>query len=255
MSKKFRTKYPKIYKIYQEIVGDIYYEIIGLGAVIRYFSKKRFRRIENSSEDIIDIPFDFKGIGPYKTIRPFQIKSEIKGFFNLVKDFNPKVTCEIGSDMGGTFYLWSRAMQKEGLLISMDLPRLYRKSLNRFFSSIINSSITTKYVRQNTHSTECVSHLKDILKDRQIDFLFIDGDHSYEGVKQDFEMYAKFVRKGGLIAFHDIVKHKMPEDVCGVDKLWDELKTEYRCVEFIDDENQDWAGIGVLHVDEPIQGY
>ena len=38
----------------------------------------------------------------------------------------------------------------------------------------------------------------------KLDFLFIDGDHSYDGVKADFEMYAPMVRPGGLIAFHDI---------------------------------------------------
>jgi predicted O-methyltransferase YrrM len=40
---------------------------------------------------------------------------------------------------------------------------------------------------------------------KRLDFLFIDGDHTYEGVKQDFEMYTPLVRKGGLVAMHDIV--------------------------------------------------
>jgi predicted O-methyltransferase YrrM len=43
------------------------------------------------------------------------------------------------------------------------------------------------------------------LKDNKVDFLFIDADHSYEGVKKDFEMYSPLVRKGGIIAFHDII--------------------------------------------------
>ena len=34
-----------------------------------------------------------------------------------------------------------------------------------------------------------------------LDLLFIDGDHSYEGVRQDYKMYSKLVRDGGLIAF------------------------------------------------------
>jgi predicted O-methyltransferase YrrM len=40
-----------------------------------------------------------------------------------------------------------------------------------------------------------------------VDLIFIDGDHSYEGVKQDFEIYAPLVRSDGLIAFHDILEH------------------------------------------------
>jgi len=44
------------------------------------------------------------------------------------------------------------------------------------------------------------------------DFLFIDGDHTYEGVEGDFEMYSPLVRRGGIIAFHDIVPGP-PENV------------------------------------------
>ena len=33
-----------------------------------------------------------------------------------------------------------------------------------------------------------------------IDFLFLDGDHSYEGVRRDFENYAPLVRPGGIVA-------------------------------------------------------
>ena len=36
-----------------------------------------------------------------------------------------------------------------------------------------------------------------------LDFLFIDGDHSYESVKQDFLLYSKLLKKGSLLIFHD----------------------------------------------------
>jgi predicted O-methyltransferase YrrM len=36
-----------------------------------------------------------------------------------------------------------------------------------------------------------------------LDFLFIDGDHSYESVRQDFLLYSKLIRNGGLLIFHD----------------------------------------------------
>lgn len=39
---------------------------------------------------------------------------------------------------------------------------------------------------------------------RPIRLLFIDGDHSYGGVKQDFELWSRHVVAGGLIAFHDV---------------------------------------------------
>jgi predicted O-methyltransferase YrrM len=36
-----------------------------------------------------------------------------------------------------------------------------------------------------------------------IDFIFIDGDHSYEGIKKDWELYTQKLRQGGIIAMHD----------------------------------------------------
>jgi hypothetical protein len=45
-----------------------------------------------------------------------------------------------------------------------------------------------------------------VKQDIQIDFLFIDGDHSYEGVKTDFELYSKILSDQGIIAIHDTDK-------------------------------------------------
>lgn len=39
---------------------------------------------------------------------------------------------------------------------------------------------------------------------KPIKFLFIDADHSYDGVKKDFELFEPFVVSGGLIGMHDI---------------------------------------------------
>ena len=37
----------------------------------------------------------------------------------------------------------------------------------------------------------------------QLDFVFIDGDHSYEGVMRDLENYYPLVRSGGIVSGHD----------------------------------------------------
>ncbi len=45
----------------------------------------------------------------------------------------------------------------------------------------------------------------DLVKNNvgEIDILFIDGDHTYKGVINDFENYSKLVKKGGYIIFDD----------------------------------------------------
>ncbi len=159
---------------------------------------------------------DFHGIGLYNKIKSVQIESEISELFNIVKNLNPKVICEIGTDRGGTLYLWSKVIQPDGLIISIDLPRSYRKSLNRFFYSSFFETQRIHFLRENSQSAECQMSVQKILNGKKIDFLFIDADHSYEGVKKDFKLYSDFVRKSGLIAFHDIL------DRCGVDAFCSE---------------------------------
>jgi len=249
LSKLLRSKYPKFYKLYQEIIGEIYYENLGIGYWIRVLSKKRLQQLENVYQDPIKVVFNFKGIGLYKSIRPFQIINEIEELFTIVKDLNPKVVCEIGTDLGGTFYLWSKASPLGGLFISIDLPRLYRKSLNRFLYSFFARPQKVYCLRESSHSLDCLLKVQKLLGDKKIDFLFIDGDHSYEGVKQDFLFYAKYVRKGGIIAFHDIMKDNLPGNVCDVDKFWARIKTVFQHREIAADRQQIGAGIGIIYYD------
>jgi len=82
---------------------------------------------------------------------------------------------------------------------------------------------------------------------RKLDFLFIDGDHTYEGVKRDFKMYSSLVKKGGIIAFHDIVEHD-PNSKCKVNRFWNEVKNDYESLEIVEDKKQKWAGIGVIYL-------
>ena len=84
-----------------------------------------------------------------------------------------------------------------------------------------------------------------LLAGKKVDLLFIDGDHSYEGVKKDFEMYSPLVADGGVIAFHDIAVHTKFAH-CEVDRFWNEIKPVFRHREIIDDPKQGWAGIGIL---------
>jgi len=97
----------------------------------------------------------------------------------------------------------------------------------------------------DSHDWKTVAALAKELDGRLIDCLFIDGDHSYEGVRADYAMYSHLVRPGGLIAFHDIVLHSSQS--VGVSRLWDEIKDDM-AIEIIDPSDPPWAGIGVLRV-------
>jgi hypothetical protein len=57
-------------------------------------------------------------------------------------------------------------------------------------------------------------------------YIYIDGDHSYEGVKRDYELFYPYLEDGGLMAFHDIdVGGETTWGECGVKTFWKEIKT------------------------------
>lgn len=75
-------------------------------------------------------------------------------------------------------------------------------------------------------STDVVGEVKAIT--RHIDLLFIDGDHSYEGVKADWDAYKSMLREDSIVVFHDYgwaegVQRVVQEDVvaqcCEFDSL------------------------------------
>ena len=65
----------------------------------------------------------------------------------------------------------------------------------------------------------------------EIDYLHIDADHHYEGVRLDFDLFAPLVRDDGVITLHDSVNFREP---CGVPQLVEELRRDgrYSVVEF-----------------------
>lgn len=57
----------------------------------------------------------------------------------------------------------------------------------------------------------------------EIDYLHIDADHHYEGVRLDFDLFAPLVRDDGVITLHDSGNYREP---CGVPKLVERLRRE-----------------------------
>ena len=77
---------------------------------------------------------------------------------------------------------------------------------------------------------------------RKYTYIYIDGDHSYEGVKKDFNLFWPRLTHGGMMAFHDInTKGAYNDSEFGVWKFWKELKGHHT-LEFIDGVN----ALGVL---------
>ncbi|WP_432409993.1 class I SAM-dependent methyltransferase [Rasiella sp. SM2506] len=219
----------------------------------KYKLRKSFKF--NDFNSIYNFAQNFVGRGYYDRISLNQFEEEFKSFADYIKSHEPKVVVEIGTKKGGSFFIWARYL-KPNHLVSVDLPGGihgggFPKQKIPFMKYFLSDRKKSKVsiILGDSHSDDTFQKLKKILNGEKIDFLFIDGDHRYEGVKSDFEMYKPLVRPGGLIGFHDIVDteyhHKLD---CYVDKLWNEVKEDYKYVEFIQDPDQRKYGIGVLTV-------
>lgn len=184
------------------------------------------------------------------TIRPYQIRSEITALMQLLQHRKPRRILEIGTANGGTLFLLCRALDPKGVIVSIDLPGgwfgggypLWRKHLYRSFAT---GEQRVELLRANSHDLRTLEMADALVERHPFDLIFIDGDHTYDGAKQDFMMYRRLLAPNGSVAFHDIVPHTRDPD-CDVARLWAELKGDYNAVEFVEDWTSDFGGIGVL---------
>jgi predicted O-methyltransferase YrrM len=136
---------------------------------------------------------------------------ELREFLQVVRERRPKVVVEIGTAAGGTFYCLSQLADPEALLVSIDYPGgPYGGGQSniecKLFSTFGPATQRFEFIRDRSFHWHTLENLKKVLDGREVDLLFIDGDHSYAGVRSDYEMYHPLVAKDGLIAFHDILE-------------------------------------------------
>ena len=250
--------------------------------VLRKFSEKQVRdriRHDTNLDQMLDTVLKIHpGIRPYHIIAG-QLREELSQLAQTAAKPAPETVLEIGTSNGGTLYTWARYLSTAETIISLDLPNGrfgggYSEEKTKLYDCFARRDTDMHYVRRNSHNPKTKDKITNLVvendPDGTVDFLFIDGDHTYEGVKQDFEMYADLVSDGGIIAFHDIVEHPDQEEVvkqrsaeepgieerhlnwgefsktCNVHKLWAEIRDEYDTEEYVSHPKQTWGGIGVV---------
>ncbi|UCE66725.1 MAG: class I SAM-dependent methyltransferase, partial [Candidatus Zixiibacteriota bacterium] len=212
-------------------------------AILKFWQKPIFSNLE----ELVD--FSLTGLGGL--ITPLQIRKEFIAFLELIQQIKPQTLLEIGTARGGTLFSFTRVVSSGAFIISLDLPGgrygggYYWWKIPIFRSFALRGQ-KLHLIRADSHKQSSLRLIQEKIGDRPLDFLFIDGDHSYEGVKQDFKMYGPLVRKGGIIAFHDIVPNTEDKS-CGVDRFWSEIKSLYEHTEIVDSWQQKGAGIGVIY--------
>jgi len=199
----------------------------------------------NQIRDVIDIA--------YKEYSMVQNPMEIQKFSEFFTPLNCKNVLEIGTFLGGTFYTMCKLSNPAGKKISIDCPdvitpgsEVVKQKYNEIDRYLIKFAKDVVIIRDDSKSDECLQKLEKELQGELLDFIFIDGDHTYERVKSDFINYKKYLKDGGYIAFHDIDYPSSTISIgCEVYKFWDELKKEYEFTEF---KQGSFGGIGLVRV-------
>ena len=218
--------------------------------LLKLFKNQAIKKIQNLQSENQEEVFDFAWNFYFGVIRPSQIKEEFLELLKIFKEQNSKYILEIGTASGGTLFCFCKLAKNDATLISIDLPEGpfgggYPEWKIPLYKSFARKNSKIHLIRADSHSLETLEKVKNILNGKKIDFLFIDGDHSYQGVKRDFEMYNLLVKKEGIIAFHDIIPGPI-ENVGGVPEFWKEIKNNFRIQEIVKDRQQGGCGIGII---------
>ncbi len=184
----------------------------------------------------------------------------LQEFEELLQEYiklKPSKFIEIGSLYGWTLQHFIHYGEDNSTALSIDLPvrafvgphdwRVEKQESN--YKNVWPLWAKAKkcklhLIPDSSQKPETLENAKQIFDNQQIDFLFIDGNHTYHGVKMDYEMYGPLVRPGGIIAFHDIGKNEEG----GCHKLWNEIKNTRAGYKEISHEPNEEKGIGVLYV-------
>jgi len=144
-------------------------------------------------------------------VEVYQNPGEFDQLLARVRALAPTRVLEIGSMFGGTLWHWMHAAPRGATFIAVDM--LVSQSDPRYVAQKSGHDVVwAEWARELGHhltiiaddSTrpDVVSYVRRIVE--KVDFLFIDGGHSFECVLADITNYRPLVRPGGIMALHDI---------------------------------------------------
>lgn len=160
-----------------------------------------------------------KKINKFHDLDGWLSDNEAIGLYIVARKLPPNATVvEIGSWQGKSTYCISKALKSGkvyaidpfnahgGFDVESEKEYIMRKGhadlLENFIKNMQQLKVLGKIIVKRGYSYQFHNDFD------KINFLFIDGDHSIEGCKSDFNLYSSKIVVGGFIAFHDYYKDR-----------------------------------------------
>ncbi|MDD2578257.1 MAG: class I SAM-dependent methyltransferase [Candidatus Dojkabacteria bacterium] len=171
--------------------------------------------------------------------------------YDLVANMKPKRIVELGTFKGNSLFAFTQAVKDFRLETELHAIDTWEGDEHAGFYDNKVYDLFKKIKNKYYNKQNIIEHKKffdeaiDDFKDNSIDILHIDGLHTYDAVKHDFETWLPKLNKDtGIILLHDVCEKR---DDFGVYKLWDELKNKYFTITI-----SEYHGLGVLSINKDL---
>lgn len=176
-------------------------------SVLRDPATMRFAQVEQWPAGVRgfeDVAFLFSSNQLNHGVASLQI-DEAALLWRLARDVQSGPVAEIGRFKGGSTFIFANALPDGVELWSYDLHVALRPDMpGELLDAELTDALQRYGVETKVHLLVGDSRTVEPPPD-PLELLFVDGDHSYEGARADFQRWRAFVRPGGHLLFHDAV--------------------------------------------------
>ena len=170
----------------------------------------------------------------------------------VIRETSPRIFVELGTHSGNSYFAFCQSVAEVGLPTQCYAVDTWRGDEH---SGHYDENI---FAQVSAHNQDHYAGFSQLLRmtfddavthfaDESIDLLHIDGLHTYEAVRHDFETWLPKLAPGAVVLFHDT---NVRERDFGVYKLWEELRERYpNNIEFMHSH-----GLGVLQLNNAWPG-